>query len=103
MFIIGGKVFAQEDYTTTNHMNGLLDFAAKFNPLTGCIDSCFIGRAWNAAGPTYGGAPTTVPSKLTGLYSLTPEEQCDLLIGVAPPVHVSTCPDVTDPPPPPFP
>ncbi|KAI2514173.1 protein of unknown function DUF11 [Fragilaria crotonensis] len=96
MFVAGGKVFVQE--YTTNHMNGLRHCAAKFNPLTGCVDSCFIGRAWNAAGAPYGGAPTTVPSALTAFYARTPQEQCDLLVGVQPPVHVSSCPGGTVPP-----
>jgi hypothetical protein len=96
MFVVGGKVFVQE--YTTNHMNGLRHCASKFDPLTGCIDSCFIGRAWNAAGAPFGGGPTTVPSALTGFYALTPQEQCDLLIGVSPPVHVSTCSGGTVPP-----
>ncbi|KAI2514321.1 protein of unknown function DUF11 [Fragilaria crotonensis] len=100
MFVVGGKVYVQE--YTTNHMNGLRHCAAKFDPLTGCIDSCFIGRAWNAAGAPYGGVPTTVPSALTGFYALTPQQQCDLLIGVQPPVHDSTC-TVGTAPPKPFP
>ena len=97
MFIAGGKVFVQE--YTTNHMNGLRHCAAKFNPLTGCVDSCFMGRAWNDAGAPYGGAPTTVPDALSGFYGLSPQAQCDLLTGVAPPVHQSSCSGTTEPPP----
>lgn len=89
LFVANGKVFVQE--YTTNHMNGLRHCAAKFNPDTGCIDSCFLGRAWKAAGLPYGGVTTAAPSTLNGFLSLTPKQQCDLLIGVPPPTHVSTC------------
>jgi hypothetical protein len=80
LFVANGKVFVQE--YTTNHMNGLRHCAAKFNPDTGCIDSCFLGRAWKAAGLPYGGVTTAVPSALNGFYALTPKQQCDLLVGV---------------------
>jgi hypothetical protein len=89
MFVADGKVFVQE--YTTNHMNGLRHCAAKFNPLTGCIDSCFLGRMWNEAGGPFGGVTTSAPTKLKDFVTLTPKQQCDLLVGVAPPAHVSNC------------
>ena len=95
MFVADGKVFVQE--YTTNHMNGLRHCAAKFDVDTGCIDSCFLGRMWDSAGGPYGGVSTTTPAKLAGFTALTPQQQCDLLIGVQPPSHVSTCGNASNP------
>jgi hypothetical protein len=89
MFVAGGKVFVQE--YTANHMNGLRHCAAKFDFSNECIDSCFIGRSWKAAGGLYGGLSTPAPSALKGFYALSPKEQCDLLKDVGVPAHTSTC------------
>jgi hypothetical protein len=59
-------------------MNGLRHCAAKLTD-DGCIDSCYLGRMWDAAGGPYGGAPTSVPTQLVGFTDLTPQQQCALL------------------------
>lgn len=88
MFVAEDKVFIQE--YTINHMNGLRHCAAKFDVQTGCIDSCFLGRMWDAAGP-YGGVVTRIPDKLVGFMALSPSEQCQLLAGVKTSSHKSSC------------
>jgi hypothetical protein len=76
MFVVNGKVYVQE--YSANHMNGLRHCAAKLTD-DGCIDSCYLGRMWDAAGGPYGGAPTIVPTQLVGFTDLTPQQQCALL------------------------
>ena len=88
MFIVENKVYVQE--YSANHMNGLRHCAAKFDE-DECIDSCFLGRMWEAAGAPYGGGVTQVPGKLAGFAALTPEAQCDLLNGVTGPTYTSNC------------
>jgi hypothetical protein len=79
MFVAKNKVYVQE--YSANHMNGLRHCAARVTE-EGCIDSCYLGRMWDAAGGPYGGMPTTVPAELVGFVNLTPKQQCDLLSGV---------------------
>ena len=62
-------------------MNGLRHCAAKMDGK--CVDSCFLGRAWKAAGAPYGGKLTTMPTELSGFGALTPKAQCDLAMSVA--------------------
>ncbi len=88
MFVANNSVHVQE--YSPNHMNGLRHCAAKADD-HGCIDSCFLGRMWNDAGGKYGGIPTPVPAKLGGFASLTPTEQCSLLVDVQVPKRVSKC------------
>ena len=60
----------------TKQMDGLRHGAAKCHPQTGCIDSCFKGRAsWNVTAAPYGGAPTVLTSKLPGFYSLSRQDE----------------------------
>jgi hypothetical protein len=82
MFVADGLVFVQE--YTTNHMNGLRHCASKLNAYTGCVDSCFIGRAWNVAVTEFGGPATAVPSALSSFRTLSAQQQCDLLQTKAP-------------------
>jgi hypothetical protein len=100
MFVAGGKVYVQE--YTTNHMNGIRHCAARYDPTTDCIDSCFMGRMWGEKGGLYGGIPTVIPSTLDKYLSKSPQEQCDLLIDVPAPLHRSFCTNVgpTSSPPP---
>jgi len=100
MFVAGGKVYVQE--YTTNHMNGLRHCAAKFDTETGCIDSCFMGRMYDAAGGDYGGSTTAVPTKLDKFLTLSAQEQCDLLTDVAAPDRASSCEQATSAPVPGF-
>jgi hypothetical protein len=80
MFVADGRIFIQE--YSTNHMNGLRHCAAYFDPKSGCIDSCFLGRMWNSAGAPYGGVKTVVPEKLEGFMNLNAKDQCRLLSDV---------------------
>ena len=91
MFVVNNTFYVQE--YSANHMNGLRHCAAKFDE-DGCIDSCFLGRMWDAAGAPYGGVVTAVPDKLDNFAALTAEEQCDLLDGVVGPTYTSTCAEV---------
>ena len=93
MFIVANKVYVQE--YSANHMNGLRHCAAKFDE-DGCIDSCFLGRMWDAAGAPYGGVVTKVPDKLAGFAALTPEAQCALLNDATDPTYTSNCSASTD-------
>ena len=65
--------------------------AAKLDVKTGCIDSCFLGRMWDAAGGPYGGVATKIPAKLGGFMALSPNEQCKLLTGAKTPSRKSIC------------
>jgi len=88
MFVEADTIYVQE--YSANHMNGLRHCAAKMEG--GCIDSCFLGRMWDAAGGPYGGNSTPVPSQIKDYATMSPQQQCDLLTGVAPPTVVkSTC------------
>jgi len=80
MFVADGRIFVQE--YSTNHMNGLRHCAASFDPISGCIDSCFLGRMWSSAGAPYGGVKTVVPAKLDGFMKLNAMDQCSLLSDV---------------------
>lgn len=75
MFVVNNRAYVQE--YTTNHMNGLRHCAAKKDG--DCIDSCFMGKMWNAAGGPYGGSKTDVPALLEGFQAKTAQQQCDLL------------------------
>ena len=88
MFAVDNEVFVQE--YSGNHMNGLRHCAAKLDE-DACIDSCFLGRMWNAAGAPYGGIQTDAPVKIQGFGDLTPAEQCDLLNDVTYPTYTSKC------------
>ena len=88
MFVVDNEVFVQE--YSANRMNGLRHCAAKFDE-DSCIDSCFLGRMWNAAGAPYGGIQTDAPVKIQGFGDLTPAEQCDLLNDVTYPTYTSKC------------
>ena len=79
MFVAKNKVYVQE--YSANPMNGLRHCAARVTE-DGCIDSCYLGRMWDASGGPYGGKKTNVPTELLGFASLTPRQQCDLLSGV---------------------
>jgi hypothetical protein len=79
MFVSGNDVFVQE--YSANPMNGLRHCAAKMDGA--CVDSCFLGRAWKAAGVPYGGKLTTMPTELNGFGDLTPKAQCDLAMNAA--------------------
>mmetsp|Transcript_6440 Transcript_6440/g.10674 ORF Transcript_6440/g.10674 Transcript_6440/m.10674 type:complete len:1370 (-) Transcript_6440:167-4276(-) len=82
MFVVDGKFYVQE--YAANHMNGLRHCAAKATG--GCIDSCFLGSMWDAAGAPYGGGPAVaVPAKLAGFRALSAQAQCDLLVDVQAP------------------
>ncbi|KAI2504452.1 hypothetical protein MHU86_9951 [Fragilaria crotonensis] len=89
MFVADKSVYVQE--YSPNHMNGLRHCAAKMDD-HGCIESCFLGRMWNDAGGKYGGIPTSVPPKLSTFASLTPAQQCALLVDVPVPTRASKCP-----------
>jgi len=80
MFIANNQIYVQE--YATNHMNGLRHCAAKQDE-NGCIDSCFIGRAWKEAGAPYGGVPKDVPLSLENYHLKSTSEMCDLAVGVA--------------------
>jgi hypothetical protein len=44
----------------------------------GCVDSCYMGREWKAAGGPFGGNATATPSVLNGFLDMDPAAQCDL-------------------------
>merc|ERR1712183_718380 len=79
MFVADDQIYVQE--YATNHMNGLRHCAAKIDE-NGCVDSCFLGRAWEEAGGTYGGVSTTVPSSLKDYHLKSASEMCDLVDNV---------------------
>jgi hypothetical protein len=79
MFRVGQNLYVQE--YSGNPMNGLRHCAAKLDE-NGCVDSCFLGRSWKAAGSPYGGAPTSTPPDLLGFGQKSIEEQCSLVDGV---------------------
>jgi hypothetical protein len=89
MFVADGRIYVQE--YSTNHMNGLRHCAAYFDPVSGCIDSCFLGRMWNSAGAPYGGVKTAVPAKLDGFMTLNAKDQCNLLSDVQMTTRQSQC------------
>ena len=75
MFVAGDQVYVQE--YSANPMNGLRHCASKVDS-NGCVDSCFMGREWKAAGVPYGGTATVIPTALGGFLSLDPAKQCEL-------------------------
>jgi hypothetical protein len=79
MFVTGSQVYVQE--YSPNPMNGLRHCASKTGP-DGCVDSCFLGRAWKSAGGVYGGNATDVPSSLGGYLELSSAEQCGMTVGI---------------------
>lgn len=79
MFVAGGKYYVQE--YTPNHMNGQRHCAATLED-DGCINSCFLGELYDAAGAPFGGSRTPVPTMLDNYLGLTPTAQCALLNGV---------------------
>jgi hypothetical protein len=86
MFVEDNAIYVQE--YSPNHMNGIRHCSAKME--NGCIDSCFLGRMWDAAGGDYGGDLTTVPSELMDYHTLTAQQQCDVLQNVPPPTYTSS-------------
>jgi hypothetical protein len=97
MFVEDNTIYVQE--YSANHMNGIRHCAAKLSD-DDCVDSCFLGRMWDAAGGPYGGVSTLAPTDIIGYTNLTAQGQCDLLTSKDPPtVTKSTCGEVTDPPP----
>ena len=75
MFVVGDQVYVQE--YTPNPMNGLRHCASKVDT-NGCIDSCFLGREWKAAGVPFGGTATATPVVLNGFMAKDAATQCDL-------------------------
>jgi hypothetical protein len=75
MFVVGDQVFVQE--YSANPMNGLRHCASKIDA-NGCVDSCFMGREWKAAGSPFGGAATATPVVLNGFLAKDATTQCDL-------------------------
>lgn len=75
MFVAGDQVYVQE--YSANPMNGLRHCASKVDS-KGCVDSCFMGREWKAAGGPNGGAATVIPTALDGFLSMDPAKQCEL-------------------------
>mmetsp|Transcript_18660 Transcript_18660/g.28348 ORF Transcript_18660/g.28348 Transcript_18660/m.28348 type:complete len:822 (+) Transcript_18660:94-2559(+) len=69
-----GEVIVQE--YSTNHMNGLRHCSAKVDG--GCINSCFLGQMWKAAGghATYGGPATSIPEVITLVNDMSEEDMC---------------------------
>jgi len=61
---------------STNHMNGLRHCSARIED--GCINSCFLGQMWKAAGghETYGGPTTSIPEVIMLVNNMTEEEMC---------------------------
>jgi len=76
MFVANDQIYVQE--YATNHMNGLRHCAAKKDE-NNCIDSCFLGRAWNEAGGPYGGISTSVPGYLKNYHLKSTSEMCSLI------------------------
>lgn len=82
MFVSGdNKVYIQE--YTFNHNNGLSHCSSKLDPITGCIDSCFMGRLWkdlatNSSNSAFelGGPVTPLPSVFAGWSGGTLASQC---------------------------
>ena len=58
-------------------MNGLRHCASKVDA-NGCVDSCFMGREWKAAGGPFGGTATATPSSLNGFLDMDAATQCEL-------------------------
>ena len=75
MFVVGDQVFVQE--YSANPMNGLRHCASKVDA-NGCVDSCFMGREWKAAGSPFGGTATATPVVLNGFLAKDAATQCDL-------------------------
>ncbi|KAI2496207.1 hypothetical protein MHU86_18302 [Fragilaria crotonensis] len=75
MFLVGDQVYVQE--YSANPMNGLRHCASKIDS-NGCVDSCFLGREWKAAGEPFGGNVTTTPVVLNGFLAKDAAAQCDL-------------------------
>jgi hypothetical protein len=87
MFVEDNVIYVQE--YSPNHMNGIRHCTARKTD-NGCIDSCFLGRMWDAAGGDHGGDLTTVPSDLIDYHTLTAQQQCDVLLNVSPPIYTSS-------------
>ncbi|KAI2501576.1 hypothetical protein MHU86_12900 [Fragilaria crotonensis] len=86
-----GKIYLQE--FTTNHMNGLRHCSAIMNA-NGCVDPCFQGAMWKAAGnnSTFGGSLTVEPEALTTWLSLPIDAKCpDIEKTQLQPAPLSTC------------
>jgi hypothetical protein len=98
MFMTGQEVYVQE--YSPNPMNGLRHCASKTDS-NGCIDSCFLGREWNAAGGgVYGGAATAAQGDLDTFLEKSTDEQCGAMTSsvVAPTKYASSCNfDLLDP------
>jgi len=77
MFLDGLDNVRVQEYST-NHMNGLRYCASRVDPITGCLDPCFLGEMWDANGSNklYGGDATPVPSDLSDWLTLTEAQQC---------------------------
>ena len=75
MFVVGDQVYVQE--YSANPMNGLRHCASKVDG-NGCIDSCFMGREFKAAGSPFGGNITATPDVLNGFLVKDAASQCEL-------------------------
>jgi hypothetical protein len=88
MFVANNTFYVQE--YSANHMNGIRHCAAICE-IDGCIDSCFLGKMWDAAGAPFGGSPSPVPGVLFNFTGLSEQQQCDLLIDAEKPSYTSNC------------
>eukprot|EP00542_Grammatophora_oceanica_P010188 CAMPEP_0194047234 /NCGR_PEP_ID=MMETSP0009_2-20130614/23637_1 /TAXON_ID=210454 /ORGANISM="Grammatophora oceanica, Strain CCMP 410" /LENGTH=600 /DNA_ID=CAMNT_0038692783 /DNA_START=31 /DNA_END=1833 /DNA_ORIENTATION=+ len=77
-----GKIYVQE--YSTNPMNGIRYCASRIDPVTGCLDPCFLGEMWDANSSPgfelYGGNQDDIPVYLETWSSMTAEQQCSEIL-----------------------
>lgn len=96
------EIYVQQ-YTTFNHLGGSRHCASKIDD-SGCVDLCFLGKLWQAAGGDTGmGGPQISPFPIpfqNNYGSLADTKQCSIALGQQPAVSCSG--DVCGPPAPPL-
>ena len=91
MFVSKDNEIVVQEYTT-NHMGGLRHCSARIE--NGCINSCFLGEMWKAAGgdTTYGGPPTGIPDAIVKANGLNDDALCEYAIASKQePEYVPSC------------
>jgi len=86
MFLDASDEPRLQEYST-NHMGGYRYCASTVDPVTGCLDPCYLGQMWdeNGSNKLYGGDQPTVPSYLADWSTLTAQEQCDRVMATSVP------------------
>jgi len=76
MFVSNGLPVVGE--FTAGHTNGAVHCSAPIDKVTGCVDSCHLGKMWQNAGGSllHGGPSTSLPISLTNFSQSSWESNC---------------------------